>query len=688
MFDFVKGAAPWFVASVVLCACGGGGSKSGNPAPPSSYTVGGTITGLGSADGLVLSHGSDTLKVAGGMSTFTMPMAITGGSLYSITVQGSPVGLNCQVQHGFGTAATENVTNIIVTCSTATYTVGGTVSGLIASGLVLANGTDTVSIESGATSFTMPNSVAYGGSYAVTIKTQPAGETCAVFDGADSVCAGAVTTIELACSPAASAEFLGGPSYGNLPSSGTIAVTLNFDPGGYFPNGQSFSYTPQNATLRANGEGKWFAITIDGVDTWSGWMQTPSGQAHFQPGSYPNMWQLSGASSWGSFNWSGHDMTFTSGTTNITINSVTYVGDVMTDIDFNFDQTSVTNVGNLHGHVTWSAAGTTASVAPMNTAHAVLWRAATKAESKTGNYVYLESDTADWVGQGQTNKETPQNTQQNDSTVAGGGVQIRAQGVDDSFGQFQVMSGQTQLQPGYYGQVERWQMGNPARGGLTWDMDSRGCNRSMGWFAVDSVSYTDGAITALDMRFVQHCEIQSYALRGQIHWRANDTTVAAGPTTPPPGLWQPAAGATPASGNYVYLYSEAHEYVVAGPGGPTTEYLYTSNITVTPPGSAPGPNLTVNVDGVTGWFGEFAGMYSLTQFQPVYYGPLVSTDNPAAVMVNRYGMGRGCDYTSVWVVIDNVSYVGNTMTSIALRFKQLCQGFAPALYGKIHWVGR
>src|SRR3569833_2406375 len=196
MFDFVKGAAPWFVASVVLCACGGGRSKSGNPAPPSSYTVGGTITGLGSADGLVLSNGSDTLKVAGGMSTFTMPMAITGGSLYSITLQCSPVGLNCHVQHGFGTAATENVTNISVTCSTATYTVGGTVSGLIASGLVLANGTDTVSIESGATSFTMPNSVAYGGSYAVTIKPQPAGETCAVFDGADSVGAGAVTTIE------------------------------------------------------------------------------------------------------------------------------------------------------------------------------------------------------------------------------------------------------------------------------------------------------------------------------------------------------------------------------------------------------------------------------------------------------------------------------------------------------------
>src|SRR3569833_2654268 len=100
MFDFVKGAAPWFVASVGLCACGGGGSKSGNPAPPSSYTVGGTITGLGSADGLVLSNGSDSLKVAGGMSTFTKPKTNTNKNHKTKTVQGSPVGLNCQVQHG------------------------------------------------------------------------------------------------------------------------------------------------------------------------------------------------------------------------------------------------------------------------------------------------------------------------------------------------------------------------------------------------------------------------------------------------------------------------------------------------------------------------------------------------------------------------------------------------------------
>ena len=57
--------------------------------------------------------------------------------------------------------------------STATYTIGGTISGLSASGLVLANGADTVSPAANATSFVFPTALASGASYSVTVKTQP-----------------------------------------------------------------------------------------------------------------------------------------------------------------------------------------------------------------------------------------------------------------------------------------------------------------------------------------------------------------------------------------------------------------------------------------------------------------------------------------------------------------------------------
>jgi hypothetical protein len=39
-----------------------------------------------------------------------------------------------------------------------------------------------------------------------------------------------------------------------------------------------------------------------------------------------------------------------------------------------------------------------------------------------------------------------------------------------------------------------------------------------GWFVVDSVTYTGTAVTAIDLRFEQHCENAAAALHGKIRW--------------------------------------------------------------------------------------------------------------------------------------------------------------------------
>lgn len=485
------------------------------------------------------------------------------------------------------------------------------------------------------------------------------------------------------------ARDLGGPSPGNLPSSGTVSVTLTSDPTEYVGDGQSYSYSDQNSTIRVRSGSNWLAITIDGTDAWAGWIQLPTGDAQFQPGTYTGLWQVPGPSARGSLDWSMDDRFCTSGDGSLTVNSVTYVAGVMTGIDFNFDQYCVDfDTVALHGHVVWNVAGSTVSIAPLSPPPSGLWEPASGATPPTGNYIYLESDPGDFVGQGESYTEVPANSLLTVSTVADG-VQIQSQGLDDWLGQFQTLLGQTQLQPGYYGQVGRWHVDNPARGGLSWSGDLRGCNRSMGWFVVDDVSYTDGAISALDLRFEQHCELWEAALRGEIHWRSSDTTEAPGPSAIPAGLWQPAPGATPASGNYVYLDSDAGDYIVSGSVGPATQDLYTSPadaISVsTTSGPVPGPDLTVMVNSPNGWTGQFAGMYSLTQLQPGYYGPLMTTYDPATGSVNWFGMGRACDYTTGWLAVDSVSYTGSTLTGIDLRFEQHCNGDSPALHGKIHW---
>ncbi|MGH8227315.1 MAG: SMP-30/gluconolactonase/LRE family protein [Steroidobacteraceae bacterium] len=191
----------------LLSACGGGdggggsstngsgGSGSGDSA---TYTVGGIISGL-SASGLVLAdNGSDHLSVSSGATSFTFANALQSGADYAVTVATQPTGEICAVASGTGTAMA-NVTSVTISCKTL-YAVGGKISGLSASGLVLTdNGSDDLSVASGATSFTFATKLASGATYNVAVATQPTGATCAVASGTGTV-TGAVSSVTVTCS--------------------------------------------------------------------------------------------------------------------------------------------------------------------------------------------------------------------------------------------------------------------------------------------------------------------------------------------------------------------------------------------------------------------------------------------------------------------------------------------------------
>ena len=105
---------------------------------PTTYTIGGTVSGL-TGTGLVLQdNGGDNLAVSASGS-FTFSTTVASGAAYSVTVLTQPAGQSCTVTNGSGTASA-NVMNVQVACTTITYTIGGTISGLTASGLVLADG--------------------------------------------------------------------------------------------------------------------------------------------------------------------------------------------------------------------------------------------------------------------------------------------------------------------------------------------------------------------------------------------------------------------------------------------------------------------------------------------------------------------------------------------------------------------
>ena len=143
---------------------------------------------------------------------FTFPTPLATGSAYTVTVLTQPLNPTqiCTVANGTGTA-TANVGNIIVMF--VPVTVGGSVSGLDGTGLVLQdNGGSNLSITmNGAFTFATP--VSSGGTYDVTDRTQPSNpsQTCTVTNGSGTA-TGNVTNVQVIC-PAAF-ESIGGQVVG------------------------------------------------------------------------------------------------------------------------------------------------------------------------------------------------------------------------------------------------------------------------------------------------------------------------------------------------------------------------------------------------------------------------------------------------------------------------------------------
>jgi uncharacterized repeat protein (TIGR03803 family) len=185
------------------------------------FSLGGTISGLGNNAGLTLTNGSDALAVTAGSTSFTMPTPVAFGSRYSVAVQTAPAGLTCTASNASGTMPAGNVAGVVIACSDQSYTVGGTISGLVSSGMVLVNGSDTLAVNPGVSSFTMPTVVAYTSAYAVTVQTQPTGLTCSVSNGTGTMSSAAVTNIAITCS--ANTYTVGGTISG-LTASGLVLL--------------------------------------------------------------------------------------------------------------------------------------------------------------------------------------------------------------------------------------------------------------------------------------------------------------------------------------------------------------------------------------------------------------------------------------------------------------------------------
>jgi len=148
--------ASTFLICLALAACGGnentdaGSDGTGPTNPPtnppaSTYTVGGSVSGL-AGSGLTVRLNNTESKTLAADGSFTFSTALNGGATYSVDIATQPTAptQNCSLTNASGTIASSNVNNIAVTCTTVSTPTGETgpdtgpdATGRITSGILL-----------------------------------------------------------------------------------------------------------------------------------------------------------------------------------------------------------------------------------------------------------------------------------------------------------------------------------------------------------------------------------------------------------------------------------------------------------------------------------------------------------------------------------------------------------------------
>lgn len=208
-FSFARGALA-LAATLTLASCGGGKATFPINVQVSNVLYEGLVLTTNGQD-LVVHPGTDTSKPL----DLVFPNGIEYGEVYNVVPKGAvynaatgtyfggntPKHQNCGISQQYpnnlppnGTAGQLAKIQIYYVCAINTYPLGGKVTGLRGTGLILANGstaqpvsvppaTDTAGAVTGADVTLTMAEVAYNTTYGVTVLTQPQGQTCTVSGG-------------------------------------------------------------------------------------------------------------------------------------------------------------------------------------------------------------------------------------------------------------------------------------------------------------------------------------------------------------------------------------------------------------------------------------------------------------------------------------------------------------------------
>jgi hypothetical protein len=345
-------------AAAMLAACGGGNGEATETTPPGTLPPAATRSDVSSEVALVANP-----AVAGGMATYTVRIANAGPDAASDV----PVHLKLDAAQQFKA----------VTCASIGGAVCPATLGAAMSVSTLPSG--------GQVSFSIATMVSAdaAGTIGVTITAQASNDPVGANDSVQA-------TTEIIAP--------------NL-------ISLQSESGEFIGGGASYSYSNASALISVTASGRLLTLDVTGDQRWSASFLVPGASTRLEPGIYTGLtrWPFQDASA-GGLSWSGEGNGCNTLTGSFTVDKAVYIGDVLKVVDLRFEQHCEGVAAALRGSLHWSAYDDSPPSGPVTPIPAGLWQPTVGSLPATGNYVYLTSQSGDYIGQGATLLYTPATT--------------------------------------------------------------------------------------------------------------------------------------------------------------------------------------------------------------------------------------------------------------------------------------
>src|SRR6185436_12344563 len=101
------------------------------------------------------------------------------------------------------------------------------------------NGADTLHLDAGTTTFTMPNPVAYTSAYQIVVQANPIDQVCSVANGSGTMGTGHINNVSVTCAP--STVTIGGTITGLAANTGLVLLNNGADATPISPNATTFT---------------------------------------------------------------------------------------------------------------------------------------------------------------------------------------------------------------------------------------------------------------------------------------------------------------------------------------------------------------------------------------------------------------------------------------------------------------